>query len=120
MKKGCDTFNFSVHVSLEEKVSASISRDGGINSLELSGSLTLTVNDNSSSKVRLQLKHNCDSSVQFKTHPNIDKALWTNDLVIGLRDATRPYPIAQSTGVLKWRQSTNKESSLPLSGLIYI
>lgn len=40
---------------------------------------------------------------QFKTHPNIDKAAYSADGTLRLKDPTRPFPTGSALGVLKWR-----------------
>ena len=49
----------------------------------------------------------------LQTHPNVDKKLWSTDSVIGLKDS-RPFPLNQPVGVLKWRLQTKDESLIPL------
>lgn len=39
---------------------------------------------------------------QFKTHPNIDKGLYAQN-VLGLKDAERPFPTGSALPILKWR-----------------
>jgi len=51
----------------------------------------------------------------MQTHPNVDKKLFTNDSVIGLKQANRSFPINNDIGVLKWRLQTVDEALLPLS-----
>ena len=105
----------AVHVVVEEKVSAVINRDGGVQSFELNGSMTLKINDASKARLKVNVSHPGDPSIQFKTHPNVDKGLWANQSVIGLRDPSRPFPVSQPLGILRWRQSSTSESSLPLT-----
>jgi len=50
-----------------------------------------------------------------QTHPNVDKKLFTNESVIGLKQANRSFPINSDIGVLKWRLQTVDEALLPLS-----
>lgn len=52
---------------------------------------------------------------QFKTHPNIDKALHMRENILGLKDPNRPFPTGSPLGVLKWRMQTSDESMVPLS-----
>ncbi|KAI8022562.1 Coatomer subunit delta [Camellia lanceoleosa] len=35
--------------------------------------------------------------ILFKTHPNINKELFSNDNILGLKDSNRPFPTGQST-----------------------
>lgn len=76
--------------------------------------MTLTINDPASTSVKLQVSHNADQQLQFKTHPNVDKALWASESLIALRDASRTYPLSQPLGILRWKGSLNHDR-LPLS-----
>lgn len=40
----------------------------------------------------------CLCRYQFKTHPNIDKALYANDSTLGLKDPSRPFPTGAPLG----------------------
>lgn len=119
-EEGYFLFNARIHIFIEEKISACINRDGGVQSFELNGTMNLKINDADKSKVRLLVAHKADSSVQFKTHPNVDKAGWSNSSAIGLKDSSRSYPIAQPLGILRWRQTAASDIGLPLSGLIFL
>ncbi|EFN51137.1 hypothetical protein CHLNCDRAFT_141341 [Chlorella variabilis] len=65
--------------------------------------------------LRVQLASGATQGYQFKTHPNIDKAGYSNDNVLGLKDPSRPFPSGAPLGVLKWRLQTRDESVVPLS-----
>lgn len=73
-------------------------------------------------KVRLQLAEPSSSShiagsgdLQYKTHPHVDKAAWSNSRLLSLKDVNRPFPVNQSLGVLRWRLASKDESLVPLS-----
>lgn len=105
-----------VHIVIEEKISASINREGGIQgTVELNGSLMLKINDPACTRVSVALRNAADSGTAFKTHPNVDKNAWASNGVIALKDPARPYPVNQPLGVLRWRGASTNESSLPLS-----
>ena len=52
----------------------------------------------------------------LQTHPNVDKALWNSEGHLGLKQPSKPFPLQQEVGVLKWRMQTSDESLMPLSG----
>jgi hypothetical protein len=54
----------------------------------------------------------------FQTHPNIDKKLFMNDSLIGLKNSDRPFPANQEVGVLKWRYTSTDSSEIPLTSKI--
>jgi hypothetical protein len=57
-------------------------------------------------------------NIQLQTHPNIDKKLFTNESIIGLKNADRPFPANQDVGVLKWRYTSTDSSEIPLTSKI--
>nr|DAD39059.1 TPA_asm: hypothetical protein HUJ06_013382 [Nelumbo nucifera] len=67
-----------------------------------------------------QIESRADSGILFKTHPNINKELFSNENILGLKDPNRPFPTGQSgdaagVGLLKWRIQNLDESLVPLT-----
>lgn len=97
-------------------------RDGSLSSLEVKGDLELRITDATLAKVRLQLADSSASShlaggeeLQYKTHPHVDKNAWGSSRLISLKDPSRPFPLNQNLGVLRWRLASKDESLVPLS-----
>lgn len=105
----------SVHAHIEEKITMVATRDGGLENMEVKGDLMLRVSDPSKAKISLALRHLEDPSIQFKTHPNVNKVLFNSDKVIAFRDSSKEFPLNTPTGVLRWRFTTKDESYIPLS-----
>ncbi|TPX58281.1 hypothetical protein PhCBS80983_g03224 [Powellomyces hirtus] len=105
----------SVHVALEEKIIVIANRDGGLQTMEVKGDMQLKVSDPSRAHLRVALDMKQDPNVQYKTHPNVDKKLFADNSILGLRDPSRPFPTNQSLGILKWRFVTKDESLMPLA-----
>ena len=59
----------SVHAKMEEKIKVSCNRDGGLESMEVSGMLTLRISDEQLARVRLAL-HNPSKIPDFETELN--------------------------------------------------
>lgn len=99
--------NNGILLTLNEKYSAQISREGTITSCEVKGDLQVRINDSSLAYSRIQLeisKNNDKILTQYKTHPNVDKKLFNSSSIIGLKDSTKPFPSNdQNLGVLRWR-----------------
>ena len=53
-------------------------------------------------------------SLSSQTHPNIDKRLFNEQSILGLKGEGRGFPLGQDIGVLKWRLQTTDDSLLPL------
>ncbi|KAJ3017719.1 Coatomer subunit delta [Thoreauomyces humboldtii] len=105
----------SVHVALEEKITVVANRDGGLQTMEIKGDMQLKVSDPAKAQLRVVLDMQRHLDVQYKTHPNVDKPLFNNSDILGLRDPTRPFPINQALPIVKWRYVTNDESLMPLA-----
>lgn len=106
--------NNGILISIEEKISAEISREGNVISSELKGVLQLRICDESLSQCQIELSPNSNSNIQFKTHPNIDKNAFKNDNLIKLKN-NNGFPFNdKNLGVLRWRSVSN-DDSLPLT-----
>jgi hypothetical protein len=56
---------FSVHIAVEEKISVNVSRDGGLENMEVKGTMQLRVTDPAKAQLRVALKPSNNSHVQF-------------------------------------------------------
>lgn len=67
--------------------------------------------------IYVQVESGGNPNVLFKTHPNINKELFSNENILGLKDPNRPFPSGQGDGVglLKWRMQSTDESVVPLT-----
>lgn len=97
--------NNGILVTLEEKVTAEITREGSIVSSELKGVLQLRVNNPELALAKILLQADgASDGIQFKTHPNVDRNLFSTESVIGLKNPEKPFPSNdQNLGVLRWR-----------------
>ncbi|QPG75774.1 hypothetical protein FOA43_003135 [Brettanomyces nanus] len=98
--------NNGILIITNEKFSAQITRDGSITSSEVKGDLQIRINNTDYAHAKLQLSLNKpdDVNTQFKTHPNIDKALFHSTSEIGMKDPSRAFPSNDQTlGVLRWK-----------------
>lgn len=104
-----------VHVRVDEKVSMTCGKDGGVQNLEVLGVLYVRIASEEDGKVRVALRNNDARNLQLQTNPNVDKNLFKNNSVIGLKDASKSFPVGTDVGVLKWRFQTQEESEIPLT-----
>ncbi|EKX36920.1 coatomer subunit delta [Guillardia theta CCMP2712] len=105
----------SVTLKIEEKLLVRLTRDGTLENLEVRGELKMCVNDPEAAYTRVQVTHKASSAFQFKTHPNINRGLWTEESVLSHRDQAKSFPVGNELGVLKWRLPSGSESMLPIS-----
>lgn len=106
----------SVVILVEEKVSCVLKKDGGLESLEVQGTMQLEIahEEDAFCRVAVSALPASSKGVQFKTHPNIDKALHANSGVLALKDASRPFPTGSQVGILKWRCVPKEDAAVPL------
>jgi len=108
----------SVVLTVEEKITCTLKKEGGLESLEVQGTLLLEVHNDEDAHCRVQVAplsaEAAARGVQFKTHPNIDKALHASQNVLALKDAGRPFPTGSALGILKWRCAPKDEQAAPL------
>lgn len=104
-----------VHLRVEDKLTVRIGRDGGLQTFELAGLLTLRIANENFGRVKIFLENNDQRGIQLQTHPNIDKDLFRNKSQIGLKNPAKPFPLNTDVGVLKWRYTTQDESAIPLT-----
>jgi len=108
----------SIHIVTKEHITLALSREGGLESIELKGDMNLQVSDPSLCRIKLALlpaPSDFGSELQFKQHPNVGKFVANKDRVIALKDPARSFPVNQSLAVLKWRYAGKDESYVPLS-----
>ncbi|RWA12150.1 hypothetical protein EKO27_g2976 [Xylaria grammica] len=112
----------AIHLTINESIGAKISREGSLNSLTVSGDLSLRISDPSLTKVKLHLTANASHGAQFRTHPNVDRNLFTSSKAIQMSNVARGFPVNNSVGVLRWRTApkTDDTSALPISFTVWV
>lgn len=58
--------NFSVHIKVDEKITLTAGRDGGLQNMEIRGLILLRVADAQFGKIRLSLENNDDKGFQMQ------------------------------------------------------
>lgn len=56
----------SVHLRMEEKISLTCGRDGGLQNMEILGMITLRVSDDKYGRIRLHINNNDKKGVQLQ------------------------------------------------------
>ena len=90
-------------------------KDGGVQNLEVLGVLSVRCASEEDGRIKIAIRNNDSRSLQIQTNPNVDKNLFKNNSMIGLRDPTKSFPIGTDVGVLKWRYQSQEETEIPLT-----
>ncbi|KAH8699063.1 coatomer subunit delta [Talaromyces proteolyticus] len=112
-----------VHITVAETISAKLSREGALKSFEVKGDLQLRITDQAFTKIKLDLNAIPSHGAQFRTHPNVDKALFTNSNIIQLKDTSKRFPANNAIGVLRWRvasSGSDKGDILPITFTVWV
>ncbi|KAK3357075.1 hypothetical protein B0T25DRAFT_146243 [Lasiosphaeria hispida] len=112
----------SIHVTINEAISAKISREGAPTSFSVSGDLSLRVSDPSFTKLKLKLNATPSHGAQFRTHPNVDRTIFNTTKAIQLTNQTKGFPVNNSVGVLRWRATPKVDdtSVLPIMFTVWV
>lgn len=111
-----------IEITIAESISAKISREGVLKSLNVKGDLQLYITDAALTKVKLELIANPTLNALFRTHPNVDKVLFTKSKTIRLRDESKGFPPNNAVGVLRWSASATAETNnvLPINFTVWV
>jgi hypothetical protein len=104
-----------VSIQVDEKLLVRLNKDGGMENMEIQGTMSLMVLAEEAARIRVATASGANAGYQFKTHPNIDKGAYSAQGVLGLKDPARPFPTGSALGILKWRLQTTDDSLAPLS-----
>ncbi|KAK6157036.1 hypothetical protein DH2020_011284 [Rehmannia glutinosa] len=104
-----------VTLTVEEKLNVTLKQDGGIGNFDLQGTLSLQILNQDDGHIQVQIETGGNPGILFKTHPNINKELFSGENILGLKDPNRPFPAGDGVSLLKWRMQSSDESLVPLS-----
>ena len=112
----------AIHATIDERISAKLSRDGILHSFSVKGDLQLRISDPALTKVKLDLIANAVHGAQFKTHPNVDKVQFNTSKIVQLKDASKGFPANNSVGVLRWSATASADASdvLPITFTVWV
>ncbi|CAJ0904433.1 4401_t:CDS:2, partial [Entrophospora sp. SA101] len=97
------------------KVSLQANRDGDLENMEVKGDLELIVSDANTSKIKISVRATDSDNLQLKTHPNVDKKLFSTENIIALKNPGKGFPVNHPLPVLRWRFINKDEALIPLS-----
>lgn len=102
-------------LSLEEKISVVMNREGGIDSSEVKGTLTLTANTDVGTAAIVNVNKNVLDSLSswtFQTHPKVDKKAYEQQGMLSLKGG-KGFPVSRGVGILRW--SYGGEDAAPIT-----
>ena len=98
---------------LEEKITAQMNREGGVESCDVKGTLTLTANTDVGALAVVSVnKAQIPSAFNVATHPKVDKKTYEKEGKLILKGG-KAFPVGRGVGILRW--SYGNEDAAPLS-----
>ena len=93
----------AITLTLAETISARLSREGTLESLEVKGDLQLRITDPALTSLKLHLALGDTHGAQMNAHPKVDKTAFKASNTIQLTDGTKGFPANNSIQVMRWR-----------------
>tara|TARA_B110000090_G_C13370215_1_gene441721 strand:- start:693 stop:1856 length:1164 start_codon:yes stop_codon:yes gene_type:complete len=103
-----------IMLALAERVSAKMTRDGNVESMDIKGSLTLTAADDEAALCSVQLTVSGSDFFTFVTHPKVNKGIYDASQLLQLKDTNKGFPSARPVGILRWNYSSSSEDLIPI------
>jgi coatomer subunit delta len=102
----------SVHITIAETITAKVSREGTLESLEVKGTVQLRISDAALTQIKLNLAIGDVKGASLMSHPKVDKNLFKNQRVV---QTSQGFPRNQALAVVKWtlspRQATDVQEA---------
>jgi coatomer subunit delta len=100
---------------LEEKLTAQLNREGGVESCEVKGTLTLTANTDVGAMAIVSVnKGQIPKEFNVATHPKVDKKTYEKDGKLVLKGG-KGFPIARPVGILRWSYAADDAAPLSIN-----
>ena len=100
-------------LTLEEKITVQMNREGDVQSCEVKGTLTLTANTEAGSMALVAVnKDMLPKEFSYATHPKVDKKNYEAKGVLSLKGG-KEFPLQRGVGILRW--SYSGEDAAPLT-----
>ncbi|CAI9766740.1 unnamed protein product [Fraxinus pennsylvanica] len=90
-----------ITLTVEKKLNLTSKRDGAIGNFDVQSTLSLQILNQDDGLIQVQIENGGNPGILYKTHPNINKELFSNKNILGLKDTNRPFPSSDGVGLLK-------------------
>lgn len=105
----------AITVNIEEKLTVRMNKEGGLEQMGVQGTLTVLCMDKEKAFIQLAVASGSNAGVQFNTHPNIDKALYSSRQLLGVKGPGKPFPVGVPQVILKWRFQSTDVDLVPIT-----
>merc|ERR1712157_118348 len=93
-------------LTMEEKVSVDMNREGGVDTAEVKGTLSIMANTDEGANIHVTVNKSamlsaCQSDWTFATHPKVSKPAYEKSGVLALKDSKKGFPLNRPVAVLR-------------------
>jgi len=112
----------AVHIVFAESISANMSREGTLESMDVKGDLQLRITDPSLTQVKLTIVAGNTRGANLAAHPKVDKTLFRNQKIIQMSEAGKGFPTNQTIGVMRWKVAPKAADieDLPITFTVWV
>lgn len=104
-----------VSLTLEEKITVSMNREGSVDSCEVKGTMTLTANTDAGAMAVVNVnKAALPSNFNFATHPKVDKKPYEATGLLSLKGG-KGFPVGRGVGILRWSYTGDDAAPLTIN-----
>jgi len=102
---------------VEEKLLVAVEKEGAVKRLEVKGEMKLVIHDPDDSKIVVKTNGIARKDCKSRLHPNLNTVLWNSENSLGLKDASKSFPVGSDNAVtiLKWRLVSASEADMPIT-----
>jgi len=109
----------AMDVTIEEKITASISKDGDLEKFELKGFVYLYINDEAKANAEVHLEIKDSKGISIKAHPELNRSLWNSQQILAPKQGSSGFPALTKLEALIYRYSTSNPDDLPFNFTIW-
>ena len=102
-------------LSLDEKITVNMNREGSVESCEVKGILNLTANTDAGAAAVIAVnKAQLPATFNFATHPKVDKKVYEQQGMLSLKDG-KGFPVGRGVGILRWSYGNNDAAPISIN-----
>lgn len=102
------------HVRVSEEISVDANKDGGLESMVVSGFIYVHVSDPAYINAVMKLNFSGDRKIPFQPHPNVDKKRFNASHEVALK-GNKTYKLNDDLCVVRYRYTTSEADEIPFT-----
>eukprot|EP01083_Nonionella_stella_P010196 29126_1 len=114
-----DTDLPSIEITITEKLYLTVGRDGGLQTFDVKGDLSVIVNHPTATQCAIvtNINPSVSKQVHWRLHPRMDLTQWNNQGVLSLKDTSKQFRVGRSRqkSILKWRMRATNDEHIPIT-----